>query len=231
MAKLKPIILKKLMLKTELDESSVREAISRIRSEYGFLTLNASAQIFAKKRNLTVMRHLDQEDRVVLSHLETKKITVPIRQTRKNASIIKMAVYQTDDRWLQKHIDEINTAYTFGCYTATFILCRKVLENLLLQILQKKYDGKTLNDRQKYFDFSNDRNLDFSKLTANLRDSSNDFITKNKLVERICQLSDGFRDDANDMTHSLYHIASKREIDGKNFQDILYLIKQLNDML
>jgi len=45
------------------------------------------------------------------------------------------------------------------------------------------------------------------------------------------QLADGFGETANEMTHSLYQIATKREIDSKNFQDILYLIGRLEKSL
>jgi len=71
--------------------------------------------------------------------------------------------------------------------------------------------------------------LDFSVLLATLGKSSTDFAPENKLVKRICQLSEGFKDNANDMTHSLYHIASKNELDEKCFQDILDLIKKLEE--
>lgn len=229
--KLKPKILAKLTAKTELDESSVREALSRIRRQYGFLTLNASAQIFAEKHRFSVMRHLDQIDRDSLSHLKTQKIPVPIKQTKAKTPTVKIAEYKTDDVWLQKHVDEVNRAFTFQCYTATFVLCRKILENLIVQILQKKYNSRNLDDRKKYFDIANNRFLDFGVLIDNLRDGANSFIPQNKLVLRICQLSEQFKDNANDMTHSLYYLARKKDIEDRNFQDILDLIKQLNEKM
>jgi len=107
-----------------------------------------------------------------------------------------------------------------------------MLENLLIyHILKKKYRENTKEDREKYFDFSRRRFLDFEKLLKNLRDHSGDFGTENKLVERICELAKGFKETANEMTHSLYHIATKREIDEKNFQHILDLIKKLEETL
>jgi hypothetical protein len=148
--------------------------------------------------------------------------------SKKLDHIIELAIYDTSDIPLKNHIDEVNRTYTCECYTATFVLCRKVLENLILIILQEKYSGKTREHRAKYFDLNNGRNLDFGILLKNLRNSAIDFVPKNKLVERICQLSECFKDEANDMTHSLYHIASKKEIDENKFQNILDLIKTLN---
>ena len=50
---------------------------------------------------------------------------------------------------LQDAQDEINKTYTYGCYTATFILCRKVLENLLIHhVLRRKYPKKIKEHRE-----------------------------------------------------------------------------------
>ena len=226
--KLDPKILGKLKEKTKLKKSSIRSALSRIRKEHPFLTLNATAEIFAKKHGFSVGRYLNDKDRETLKSVEVKKIKIPSARERQRKKIIKIANYETDDKWLRKHIDEINKAYSCSCYTATFILCRKVLENLLVHhILRKKYPENIRQHRSKYWDFDRNRILDFNKILANLRASSNDFAPEKKLVERIYQLADGFKETANEMTHSLYHIATKREIDNKNFQDILDLIGRL----
>ena len=71
------------------------------------------------------------------------------------------------------------------------------------------------------------RALDFDKVISNLRQSSYDFNSERKLVERICDLAGGFKETANEMTHSLYHIARKNEIDEKGIQEILDLISEL----
>ncbi len=232
MSRLKTIILQKLEENNpKLKESTIRSAVSRIRRKYPFLTMNAAAEIYARNKNFTVTRHLDPIDRQVLANLETKKIIVPIKQrSKRNETITMIANYKTDDTLLQKHIDEINRTYTYRCYTATFILCRKVLENLILNILRTKYPENWLEHRVKYVDMKRGRIVDFSVLLTNLGESSKDFVPPyDKLVNRICQLSEGFKDDANDMTHSLYHIASKKEIDENKFQEILDLIKKLEE--
>jgi hypothetical protein len=59
------------------------------------------------------------------------------------------------------------------------------------------------------------KNLGFDKLLTNLRDSVADFMPDNGLIAKICQLAEGFKTHANEMTHSLYHIAQKKEIDEK----------------
>ena len=232
--KLDPRILERLIKITEgeMTEQSIRTTLSNIRREHGSLTLNAAAQVFARKRNRSVAKWLKPEDRETLKTIKIEKVRIPTTRTRLKKKIIKMASYEADDKLLRKHINEINKAYTCSCYTATFILCRKVLENLFVHhILRKKYPQKTKQHKSKYFDFERGRNLDFSKLLTNLRASSNDFGTEKKLVERICQLADGFKETANEMTHSLYHIAKRSEIDNKDYQGLLDLIALLEKSL
>jgi hypothetical protein len=222
-------ILKKLEQKLEgkVAKGSIRTLISRVRRDSPSLTINAAAEVLAKKHGQSIQRYLNEKDR---DSLKTEPIVVriPSRRVRHEKEIVIIAQYQTSDRWLSAHLDEINRTYTYGCYTATFILCRKVLENLIIHhILKRKYPERSRQHREKYFDFSKNRYLDFERILTNFRHSSNDFLPEKDLAERICDLADGFKEKANDMTHSLYHIATRKEIDEKNIQQILDLISRL----
>jgi hypothetical protein len=212
-------------LKRKTRVKGIRVRISEMRRKYPALTLNAAAHIWAQKRKLSVARYLTEKDRESLKSVKLEPIPIKIGKQRKR--LIKIANYETDDKLLKAHIDEINKTYTYGCYTACFVLCRKVLENLLLNILKVKYPGKDKTHRERYWDFNRNRPLEFSRLLKSLRENKNDFIPENKLVERICILAEKFKETADEMTHSLYHIASKKEMDEMNFQQILDLIREL----
>ena len=230
-AELNPKILAVLIRKTGKTEAAIRPALSRRRNKH-HLTLNAAAQLYAIEHNFTVGRYLTDKDRECLKTREIQKIKIPTRSPKTEKKIINFANYIHKDGLLNGTIKEINKTYTFGCYTACFVLCRKLLENLLIyKILKKKYPNNTKNHREKYFDFNNGRFLDFGKIIKNLKDSSRDFGSEKKLVERICQLSEGFKESANEMTHSLYHIATKKELDEKNFQNLLDLVATLESSL
>jgi hypothetical protein len=220
---------KKLKGKVAID--SIRPLISKVRRDNPSLTLNAAAEVFAKKHGESVHRYLNEKDR---DSLKTEPIIVkiPSSKPRPGKEIIVIARYDTNDKWLKAHLDEINKTYTHGCYTATFILCRKVLENLIIHhILRRKYPDRSRQHREKYLDFSKNRYLDFEKILTNFRNSSTDFLPEKNLAERICELAEGFKEKANDMTHSLYHIATRKEIDEKNFQQILDLVATLEKTL
>jgi len=229
---LNPKLLTRLKKKTNKPESAIRPALSRIRAKYN-LTLNAAAGIYAKKHGFEVSRYLTDKDRESSKHIEITSVpTISIQRLKNKKKIIQLAKYNSQDSLLKAHLNEINKAYTFGCYTACFVLCRKVLENLIVHnIIKKKYPLNKHEHKSKYFDFNRNRILDFEILLKNLRASCNDFQPEKKLVERICYLSDQFKDSANDMTHSFYHIATKKEIDEKRFQETLYLVRKLEDSI
>ena len=124
-------------------------------------------------------------------------------------------------------MEEINKTYTYGCYTACFVLCRKFLENLIMHILKMKYP----NDKGKYFDIKGNCYLTFGKLLKNLNKSADDFNTEKNLIQRIYEKSLKFKEKTNKMTHSLYHIASKKEIDENDFQETLDLIKDIENKI
>jgi len=231
---LEPKILEwlKKRLKGKISEHTIRPAISKIARKNPSLTLNAAAEVFAQKHKESVRRFLSPKDRDTLGSLMFKEISIAPSKPRSRQEIIEIAKYDTDDKMLKAHLEEINKTYTFGCYTATFILCRKVLENLFIHhILKKKYPSKSQQHREKYYDFKKRRFLDFNILLSNLRGSSTDFASERSLVERICDLAAGFKETANEMAHSLYHIARKKEIDEKDFQQILDLISELEKSL
>lgn len=228
-AKLNPKMLEILQRKTKFSEQVIRNALSNIRSRYP-VTLNAAAHIYAQKKGISgTARYLTEEDRNSLKGIEFKRIPIKIPQKRRE-KIIEIAKFETPNKFLKKHLDEINRCYTYHCYTACYVLMRKVLENLVVEILKRKYPENTKEHKQKYYDFNRKRNNDFNVLLKNLRNSSKDFGTQQKIVERICQLADFFKETANEMTHSLYHIADKKEIDGSRFQEILDLFKELGEV-
>lgn len=80
-------------------------------------------------------------------------------------------VWMPDD-FYQKLIDEVNRAYAYRMPIALSITIRKLLENLVIDVLRKKYGtaGLTL-----YYDTSRRRFHDFSVLLKNLEANQGDF--------------------------------------------------------
>lgn len=144
------------------------------------------------------------------------------------ASTTTIIDYDTKDHFIKGHIAEINRAYNARCYTSVFILTRKVIENLIIDILKKKFPEKTLANRELYFDTGRHRYKDFDVILKNFNGKRNNFGTDNVAVSRLCSLASAFKNDANDKTHSWYHLVEdKSEVEKLSISAIFVLIKNL----
>jgi len=84
MPKLKPKILTYLSKKLKLSTNSVRQYISRERTNHPKATLNAAAQLFALSNKTTVLRMLDKEDRATLpSNIEIAEEKVILKNKKR----------------------------------------------------------------------------------------------------------------------------------------------------
>lgn len=229
---LSPEIVRLLEKKTKKKESTIRKDISLLRRSHGSLPINTVAQIYAIQNRTSVLTKLTTEEKEKLPHLTIDK---PIRITQKKSkelksrkTIIPFIKYESNKKYINDHILETNKTYTNGCYTACFMLARKIIENLLTDIIKQKYPGKGKRSVELYFDIPRGRIRDFSEILAVLGKNSKDFGPDKKLVERIVSKSNPFKDDANDKTHSWYHIVkNKKELDEQNIPDILEMISDL----
>lgn len=232
MSRLKPEILAYLSKKIKLSENSVRQYISHERTKHPKATLNAAAQLFALSHKTTVLRMLDKEDRATLpSNIEVAEEKVILENKKRGKKGKKMLIlidYETTDHFKKGHIDELNKAYTFGCNTSVFILARKIVENLIIDILKKKYPEKIKKNKEIYFDTAQGRLKDFEVILKNLKSKKDDFGSENKAVERLHDLAKALKNDTNNKTHSWYHLVERRkEIDNLNLEAIIEIIKKL----
>ena len=142
--------------------------------------------------------------------------------------IIQLLKYKTTDPFRNGHIEEINRAYTYKCYTSVFILCRKVVENMIIDILRIKFPENNKQNKELYFDTAQSRFKDFSIILKNFKARASDFGTDKKLVERIYDLAIPLKDKANDKAHSWFHLVRKpREIEDLDMQNLIDLITRL----
>jgi hypothetical protein len=140
--------------------------------------------------------------------------------------------YETEDVDLKAHVDEINRAYDAKCYTACFILCRKVLENLVFhRVIRPKFGKNKATIDDICFVPGTNRMLGFEQWLKNLLRRSNDFGADKTLVERICRRALLFKDEANDYAHSLYHLAKPDELEKIDVQSILDHIRKLDTLI
>ena len=231
-AQLSPIILDYLSKKSGLETGTVRKKISLLRRKNPSLPLNAVAHLYALSIGFSVLGKLSKEEKLTLPHvdIEKTKTKISVKKPVKKSNKAKTAInYQSGDYFMQGHIVEINHAYTARCFTSVHILARKIIENLVREILAKQFPPTNFANKELYFDTAQRRFKDFSVLLKNLFDNRHHFEpSKIKAIERLYDKTKKFKDEANDSTHSWYHvIKSEKEINDLEIQTIIELIKAI----
>lgn len=231
MKKLNPKIIVLLSRKLAKKESTIRKNISLLRRDYASCTPNAVAQIYARRYGISVLQKLDKEDKKNLPNIEFRKnkIIVNKKRLQKKEKIMTIVDYDTNDYFKKAHIHEINKAYTKGCYTSVNILIRKVIENLIIDIIRKKFPPKTKKNKELYYNTAQGRFKDFSVILKNLYKKRNEFeLDDKKIIERLVAKVRKIKEAANDVAHSWFYIVKiKTEIDDLELQTIIELIKKL----
>jgi hypothetical protein len=230
-SRLNPQILDLLSQRTGKAKSTLRSYISRIRSENPTLTSNAAAHLLAKDSGSSLLQKLDQDDRDSLKGIQREntttsasKVSQPSRKrtSRRQATLIR---FDSTDYFIREHISELNRAFAARCFTCVYVLYRKVIENLLIDILKARFP----KERDLVFDKGRGRYHDFSVVLDNLFQRRSSFTADGKkAIERMRQLVTPLKADANDKAHSWFHIVkSESEIDAHRLQQILELVKVL----
>jgi hypothetical protein len=231
MKNLDPKILSILSKKLIKQKSTIRQQISILRRDFPGCTLNAVAQIYARKHDISVIQKLDEEDKGTLPNMEVRPAQVVVKKTKTQRKPLgpTLITYETSDHFVRGHIDELNRAYSTDCYTSANIMARKVVENLVIDILRRKYPPTSRENKELYYDIAQHRFKDFSVILDNLYAKRTEFgLDEKKVVERLVTLLKNFKEDANDKTHSWYYLVRRRsEIDDLDIPSIIALIVKL----
>ena len=223
--------LTKLLHKTQ---GTIRKDIGNLAKNYPSCTSNTRAQIYAQKHGKSVLRFLDGEDRTSLPNIEVVPIRVEqkAKKVGKKERIVQFIRYPSDDPFRKAHVDEVNRAYTYKCWISVFVICRKIMENLVADILRLKFPGNTKENRELYYDFGRNRVKDFEDLLRSLKSKKTEFEMEEKLVEKTIAVVQPFKKEADQKAHSWYHIVKNRaEIDRMEVQDIFDLLYALESKL
>jgi hypothetical protein len=139
-----------------------------------------------------------------------------------------LEVTDIPDDFYRKLIDEINHLYKHGLALSLSVLIRKLLENLLIDILRKRYGTSEL---ALYYDTSKRRFFDFSILLKNFESRQTDFqhITTN-LDNRIIGEINSYRETGNSGAHSI-DANVKIEFFKDKRNDLNYLVQFLFRLL
>ncbi len=125
--------------------------------------------------------------------------------------------------------DEINTAYSDPKLpNATLMLARKLIENLVYNLLQYKFKGPGIG---LYFDITHNHSHDFGVLLDNLRAQKAQFdIDLQGTIDKFLQLVQPFRLDANSKVHNIIeYLDSMSQLKKMKVPEMTQLLLKLID--
>lgn len=129
-----------------------------------------------------------------------------------------------DDFFYNSLKKEINDTYKFGLFTSTMFLSRKLLENLVIEILRTKYPPNKPENLRIYWD---KRFHDFSVLIKNIEDRKSDFAPDEPIISEFISLCKPFRPRVNANTHSIVIFSDEEEVLKYKVQKMAALLLKL----
>jgi hypothetical protein len=108
-------------------------------------------------------------------------------------------------------IDETNACYEYEAYSSALVMLRKLIENLLVDILRMKY-GPT-GEHDFYFDRTKKQFLPLSVLVTNLESIASEY-EQYGLTRTHLGIVKGLRKDGNRSAHSIIDLVDKRKMDS-----------------
>lgn len=122
---------------------------------------------------------------------------------------------------------EINKAYKFGLFTSTMFLSRKLLENLVIEILRIKYPQNVQGNLDIYYNARDGRFHDFTILLRNFEQKKDDFNVDKQIISEFISLVKSFRPRANSNTHSIVVISNEDEVLTYDIEKMAALLLKL----
>lgn len=128
-------------------------------------------------------------------------------------------------------IKNINRTYRMGVYDATLVLTRKLLENLLIDVLRRKYETERL---ELYYDTESRRFKPLYQLVTNLENNLDDFNHfSSELDKDFIDDLNSFRQTANRGAHSLEIDVQDDEVEsyGKKATKVSRILFRLRELI
>ncbi len=161
-----------------------------------------------------VLKNKEMED---LSQLFSK-----ISYTLTESKYLDITEYPDD--FYRDLVELINKCYIYGIYPAVYIFSRKLLENLLIDILRKRYGMRNIG---LFFDTKHRRHHSFNVLVKNFVEKIEDFkIIIPSLNHEFIKKVNKFRESGNSAAHTLEMTIKREDVDSVR-DDLTFVIKTL----
>jgi len=123
--------------------------------------------------------------------------------------------------------NEINSTYFSGSFTSTMLLGRKLLENLVIEILRIRYPPNKQGNLEMYYNARDGKFHDFTILLKNLEERKDDFGIDKEIITEFISLVKPFRPRANANAHSMVIVSDEDEVLKWNIPKMAALLLKL----
>lgn len=126
------------------------------------------------------------------------------------------------ENFYDKLQEEINICYKHNHPNAAFFLCRKLMENMVFNILEKKFKSRV----NLWYDTKNKIRLKFSVLVKNMYDERDQFKPNVKTyIESFNNKVGPFRKEANTKAHYVFeYLSDRKELTKFKINDLVQLL-------
>ena len=233
--KLKEILCTKLKIK----ERQLYNLVADRAIEAGITDLDVALLLIAHENKINVAKPMylvpSQKITELNEHLKTRKISSPVqllttsrKESEKRPQSSTRRLLRFEGKYPQTFYntleDEINTAYSNPKLpNATYMLTRKLIENLLYNLLEYKFGVRNIS---LYYDVSNKRAHNFGVLLENLREHKPDFDPdQHALIEKFLSIVHPFRRDANSKAHQVIeYLDNMRYVRNAKIEDMTQIL-------
>jgi hypothetical protein len=127
--------------------------------------------------------------------------------------------------------DEINMAYKYGLFNSVSLLCRKMIQDLVYEILRLKYPANIQTNLEMYYNQKENRQHDFTLLIKNLEDKKDEYGIDKDWISEFISLVKPFRPTSNSNAHSIIKFPDEEEILEYKVPKMISLLIKLRDNL
>lgn len=157
----------------------------------------------------------------------SKPLTVPVPAGSKGTTAAPEIFIEIGGKYPENFYDqlqdEINICYEHNHPNAAFFLCRKMIENLVFNILEKKFSSRI----DLWYDQKKKMRHGFGVLVKNLYDERNSFGKPNikGYIEKFNADVGKFRKEANTKAHNVFeYLSDKKELNHFKIKDLAQLL-------
>jgi hypothetical protein len=206
-----------LCAKLKIKERQLRNLVANKKIEAGITDSDVALLLIAHENKINIAKPMFSVPRQKITELnealKAPKTSSPIqvlatspRKGEKHPQSSARRLLRFKGKYPQTFYDtleeEINTAHSNPKLpNATYMLTRKLIENLLYNLLQYRFGVQNIS---LYYDVHNRRAHDFSVLIKNLREHKSDFDPdQHNLIEKFLNIVQPFRRDVNSKVHQM----------------------------